>query len=103
MYFVHSFCAKLEGGSVPEWLLTRTSYGHDFISSIRRGALVATQFHPEKSGESGLRFISNFLLGRPLFEFTEDSTEVGLAKRIIACLDVRSNDAGDLVGKLPSS
>lgn len=50
-YFVHSYYpVPAEGG----WEGTRTPYGTDFCSAIVRGAAVATQFHPEKSGTAGL-------------------------------------------------
>jgi imidazole glycerol-phosphate synthase subunit HisH len=57
-YFVHSFYA------VPhekEDVLTTTGYGVDFCSSIQRGNIFATQFHPEKSQEAGLRVVRNFI------------------------------------------
>jgi imidazoleglycerol phosphate synthase glutamine amidotransferase subunit HisH len=38
-----------------------TDYGISFCSVIARGGLVGTQFHPEKSGEVGLRFLKNFV------------------------------------------
>jgi imidazole glycerol-phosphate synthase subunit HisH len=56
-YFVHSYYA------VPSDLaLTagQTEYGVNFCSVIARGNLVATQFHPEKSGDPGLKIYSNF-------------------------------------------
>jgi glutamine amidotransferase/cyclase len=94
-YFVHSYhvVPKDEGA-----VLTTTDYGYEFVSSIQIGNIIATQFHPEKSGSSGLRILENFLIN-----MGEQSIPVGsarktsLAKRIIACLDVRTNDQGDLV------
>ncbi len=57
-YFVHSyFPAPAEAVLVA----TRTDYGEPFASSIRRGRLLATQFHPEKSQTAGLRLLANFL------------------------------------------
>jgi glutamine amidotransferase/cyclase len=94
-YFVHSFHVVPADPSV---ILTTTDYGGEFVSSIQKGNIIATQFHPEKSSKSGLRILKNFLESaaeptRPL----QVSTGTRLAKRIIACLDVRSNDQGDLV------
>jgi glutamine amidotransferase/cyclase len=94
-YFVHSYYVAPQDESV---VLTTTDYGNRFVSAVQRGNVVATQFHPEKSGRAGLRILQNFLEAgsRPsLPVHSPDSTR--LAKRIIACLDVRSNDQGDLV------
>jgi glutamine amidotransferase len=57
VYFVHSFYVKPDDRSV---VSTVTNYGIDFCSSITRGNLVATQFHPEKSQETGLHMLRNF-------------------------------------------
>jgi len=57
-YFVHSYYAVPEDDSV---IAAETEYGIRFCSMILRGNLVATQFHPEKSGEMGLRMYRNFL------------------------------------------
>jgi len=56
-YFVHSYYPDLEGSVVAG----TTQYGLRFCSVLVRGNLVATQFHPEKSGELGLRMYANFL------------------------------------------
>jgi glutamine amidotransferase/cyclase len=94
-YFVHSFYVVPDDDSV---VLTSTDYGVEFVSSIQKDNITATQFHPEKSGIEGLRILKNFLgdgndKKSPVFV----SKETQLAKRIVACLDVRSNDQGDLV------
>jgi len=94
-YFVHSFHVVPEDPSV---VLTTTDYGVEFVSGIQKGNIIATQFHPEKSGDAGLQILKNFLNpagGKRVQEAATDTTR--LAKRIIACLDVRTNDAGDLV------
>ncbi|HEY77790.1 MAG TPA: imidazole glycerol phosphate synthase subunit HisH [Dehalococcoidia bacterium] len=57
-YFVHSYYAEPEDQSL---VAGETEYGISICSVIARGNLVATQFHPEKSGELGLRFYDNFL------------------------------------------
>jgi imidazole glycerol-phosphate synthase subunit HisH len=57
-YFVHSYhvlCAD------PSDVLAVTTYGYEFPSSLQRGNLYATQFHPEKSHKYGLRLIQNFI------------------------------------------
>ena len=60
---------------------------------------MACQFHPEKSGATGLGVFQRFLEdAEPTGQFgTAPSAANGLARRVIACLDVRSNDNGDLV------
>jgi len=94
-YFVHSYHVVADD---PEVILTTTDYGCEFVSSIQKGNIIATQFHPEKSGRAGLRLLQNFLESpaepvRPI----QTSRKTALTKRIIACLDVRANDQGDLV------
>ncbi|CAD7702077.1 unnamed protein product [Ostreobium quekettii] len=100
VYFVHSYRAVEQPGS-EEWVLATTNYGEDFISVVGRGEVYASQFHPEKSGTTGLGILKAFL--QPEGDVYEASTAPmnghmrGLAKRVIACLDVRANDSGDLV------
>ena len=57
VYFVHSYYVEPEDESV---IATTTDYGLDFTSSVIRGNLFASQFHPEKSQRIGLRIIRNF-------------------------------------------
>ena len=57
MYFVHSYYAQPEDESV---IATTTDYGIDFASMIAKDNLLATQFHPEKSQNMGLRLLRNF-------------------------------------------
>jgi len=56
-YFVHSYYVVPDDSAV---VAARTDYGIDFVSAIERGALMATQFHPEKSSRLGLRILKNF-------------------------------------------
>lgn len=56
-YFVHSYHVVPNDESV---VATRTDYGSSFVSSIVRGNLFATQFHPEKSQRVGLKLLENF-------------------------------------------
>jgi len=56
-YFVHSYYV------IPEerkWVATFTTYGKPFVSSIWKENIFATQFHPEKSQQKGLRILENF-------------------------------------------
>lgn len=57
-YFVHSYYAEPLDKSA---IAAETGYGINFCSMIIRNNLVATQFHPEKSGEPGLLMYNNFL------------------------------------------
>jgi len=94
-YFVHSYYLVPDDDAV---ILTTTDYGIDFVSSIQQDNIMATQFHPEKSGAVGLNVLKNFL--SPTTEATlpgHTKAVTRLSKRIIACLDVRTNDQGDLV------
>jgi glutamine amidotransferase len=59
-YFVHSYYPDPDDRDV---VIGETVYGVPFASVLARDNLVATQFHPEKSGEAGLRFYANFLRG----------------------------------------
>jgi len=57
VYFVHSYYAQVE----IEEVVAMTWYGIDFPSIISRRNVFATQFHPEKSGKTGLRILKNFV------------------------------------------
>jgi len=57
-YFVHSYYVKPEDGSL---VAGETEYGIPFCSVVAKDNLVATQFHPEKSGEVGLKIYDNFI------------------------------------------
>jgi glutamine amidotransferase len=57
-YFVHSYYPDPDDASIA---LGLTEYGVRFPSVVARDNVVATQFHPEKSGERGLLVYENFL------------------------------------------
>jgi glutamine amidotransferase len=57
-YFVHSYYADPEDKEV---IAGETVYGKPFCSAIIKGNMIATQFHPEKSGEAGLKIYDNFV------------------------------------------
>jgi imidazole glycerol-phosphate synthase len=121
-YYVHSYFAPYVPGDLEAqgWTVATAKYGDEtYVGAVGRENVFATQFHPEKSGAAGLRVIKAFLEGRmwssPLasptspislpsngltsrsIPSTSDGGTNGLTRRIIACLDVRTNDAGDLV------
>lgn len=56
-YFVHSFYVNPED---LELVCTETEYGITFVSSIQKGNVFGTQFHPEKSQTLGLQILKNF-------------------------------------------
>jgi imidazole glycerol phosphate synthase glutamine amidotransferase subunit len=58
-YFVHSYAGQPEGPADDDLVLGETTDGASFVSAIARGRLVGVQFHPERSGPNGLRFLRN--------------------------------------------
>jgi glutamine amidotransferase/cyclase len=120
LYFVHSYRATVSAANAA-WVACTTDYGGArYISAVARGGVFATQFHPEKSGAVGLAVFRAFLGAAeaagtgapppPLPQAPPPSEALAAAlldaaahpptrvcRRVIACLDVRSNDAGDLV------
>jgi glutamine amidotransferase/cyclase len=114
-YYVHSYFAPYTPGELEArgWTVAAAKYGDEtYVGAVGRGNVLGTQFHPEKSGAAGLRVIKAFLEGHvwsdviptrlpttlpsPQGDVGDGGTN-GLTRRIIACLDVRTNDAGDLV------
>jgi glutamine amidotransferase len=61
-YFVHSFQLK---PALAEDLLATTDYGGPLTAVVGNENIVGTQFHPEKSQETGLKLLENFLSWRP--------------------------------------
>ncbi|KAI9727236.1 MAG: Histidine biosynthesis bifunctional protein hisB [Chrysothrix sp. TS-e1954] len=103
-YYVHSYAMPYHEHALKTagWQVATAKYGNErFVGAVARENVFATQFHPEKSGAAGLRVLKAFLEGKPLEKTPKSSsmpaTSQGLTHRIIACLDVRTNDAGDLV------
>ncbi|KAI0001951.1 imidazole glycerol phosphate synthase HisHF [Russula vinacea] len=89
-YFVHSYRATYDPERDPDaaqWVHSVTQYGREiFVATVRKDNVFGCQFHPEKSGDAGMRLLDTWL-----------RQPDGLTKRIIACMDVRANDQGDLV------
>jgi glutamine amidotransferase len=56
-YFVHSYAVTKSVGKIESY----TDYEGKFIAAIEDGAMTATQFHPEKSGDAGLHLIKNWV------------------------------------------
>lgn len=61
-YFVHSYFVAPEDDSIAAGT---TSYGLPFVCAVARDNLFATQFHPEKSADMGLKLFANFLTWNP--------------------------------------
>jgi imidazole glycerol-phosphate synthase subunit HisH len=59
-YFVHSY-AGAPADTSDEVVLAETEHGARFVSAVARGNLLGVQFHPERSGEDGLRLLANFV------------------------------------------
>jgi glutamine amidotransferase len=63
-YFVHSYglrAAQAAGLESTGALISWTTHGEQFAAAVEQGALSATQFHPEKSGDAGAALLSNWL------------------------------------------
>ena len=58
VYFVHSFCGTAEK---PEQIVATTDYGTTVVAAVQSGNVFGCQFHPEKSGETGLAILKNFV------------------------------------------
>jgi imidazole glycerol-phosphate synthase subunit HisH len=60
VYFTHSYRAPVTSATVAV-----TEYGEPFTAAVERGNIMGVQFHPEKSGETGLQVLRNFLEWKP--------------------------------------
>ena len=56
VYFTHSYAAPVSGDSIAV-----TEHGNPFAAIVARGPVAGVQFHPEKSGDVGLRILRNFV------------------------------------------
>ena len=109
-YFVHSYRAAYDPDREPDaaqWVHSVTQYGQEiFVATVHKDNVFGCQFHPEKSGDAGMRLLDTWLrqpvsarhrpTPAPRLPFPPRPRD-GLTKRIIACMDVRANDQGDLV------
>jgi glutamine amidotransferase len=57
VYFVHSLYPAPEEQDI---VIAKTEYGTTFTSAVAKGNIYGTQFHPEKSGDVGLKILKNF-------------------------------------------
>lgn len=58
VYFMHSYYVRPEDQNA---VVATTSYGPEFPSVVASGSIVGVQFHPERSGELGMRVLRNFV------------------------------------------
>lgn len=56
-YFLHSYFLSPDSEDI---VLSRTSYGDSFVSAVQKNNIFATQFHPEKSHDWGIKLLKNF-------------------------------------------
>ena len=57
VYYVNSYYPATTG----KWVLATSDYGVEFSTLVSQGSVFGTQFHPEKSGDTGRRVLQNFL------------------------------------------
>jgi len=57
VYFVHSYYADTQ----QEYTIAKTEYGIHYASAVAKDNVMGTQFHPEKSGNTGLKILGNFI------------------------------------------
>ncbi len=57
LYFVHSYHAKTDDA----YVIGTTRYGYDFTSAVQKDNIIGLQPHPEKSHDTGLKIIKNFI------------------------------------------
>ena len=58
VYFVHSYYLESQDKDI---VIARTNYGKDIEIAVNKDNIFLTQFHPEKSGETGLKILKNFI------------------------------------------
>ena len=58
VYFVHSFYLQAKDNDI---VAATTEYGVEIDAAVQKGNIIATQFHPEKSGDVGLKMLKNFV------------------------------------------
>lgn len=84
-FFANGYCFRRPPAA---WQCARADYGAGFVAAMRRGALLACQFHPELSGSYGRALLASWL------NQDEEGTQTRAALRVIPCLDL---DGGRVV------
>ncbi|GMF22072.1 unnamed protein product [Phytophthora lilii] len=100
VYFVHSFRA-VKTDKNAGWVLATTNYGDlEFVSAVQKGNVMATQFHPEKSGAVGIAILKGFLENKEMANHdapipsAATAPKTTLSKRVIAYVQVRRRFMG---------
>lgn len=60
-YFTHSYYCDTGDA---ECILAKSNYGEPFVCAVKKGRLMAVQFHPEKSGRDGMQLLEGFVRGK---------------------------------------
>lgn len=91
-YFVHRYGAEApaDDESDLQWMRAAHRADSPFAAGVRTDWLLATQFHPEKSGQFGAQLLRDWLDARqPAPNDTGAAPRAGLCRRVIPCLDVK--------------
>ena len=60
-YAVHDWSLRAENPLMTAPKVTWSTHGEPFVAAVENGALWATQFHPEKSGDAGAQLLTNWI------------------------------------------
>ncbi len=60
-YAVHDWTLQTANPAMRAPLVTWATHGKPFVAAVENGALWATQFHPEKSGDAGAQLLTNWI------------------------------------------
>jgi len=60
-YFVHSYAVTDPAALPSDAVVSLAEHGQPFVAAVEYGALAATQFHPEKSGDAGATVLANWV------------------------------------------
>lgn len=85
-YFANSYALA----AVPDdWEVSYAKFGEPFPAAVRRGNVVAAQFHPELSGDRGQEMLANAFANTNTASSTQLADRSLLATRIVPCMDIR--------------
>lgn len=81
-YFVHSYAARPE--SLSAACVTTSVHGGAFVAAVEAGPLAATQFHPEKSGDTGAALLRNWTASLPSLASPERASSLALLRETLS-------------------